>query len=101
MKSLLDFPSIVFTSLQIVLSMVKRLARATGAEFAVMRRTALSILFCGIASFPLRQTAFPQGEATSAIVGQVTDATNTAIPGALMTITNRESGMQHTARTGK
>ncbi|MGB7847821.1 MAG: carboxypeptidase regulatory-like domain-containing protein [Candidatus Acidiferrum sp.] len=44
-------------------------------------------------------TGLPQGETTSAIVGQVTDATTAAIPGALVTITNREMGLQRTAKT--
>ena len=43
--------------------------------------------------------ALPQGETTSAIVGQVTDATSAAIPGALVTITNRETGLQRSAQT--
>jgi hypothetical protein len=38
-----------------------------------------------------------QGETTSAIAGQVTDVTSAAIPGALITITNRESGLQRRA----
>src|SRR6202051_1759433 len=41
--------------------------------------------------------ALPQGETTSAIAGQVTDATSAAIPGALVTITNRETGLQRRA----
>ena len=47
--------------------------------------------------FHLRSLA--QGETTSAIVGQVTDATNAAIPGATVTITNRETGLQRSAKT--
>jgi hypothetical protein len=43
--------------------------------------------------------ALPQGETTSAIVGQVTDATAAAIPGALVIITNRETGLQRSAQT--
>src|ERR1700728_4876346 len=43
--------------------------------------------------------ALAQGETTSAIVGQVTDATNAAIPGATVTITNRETALQRTAKT--
>jgi hypothetical protein len=39
-----------------------------------------------------------QGETTTAIFGQVTDATNAAIPGAAVTVKNRETGLQ---RTGK
>jgi hypothetical protein len=40
-----------------------------------------------------------QGETTSAIVGQVTDATNAAIPGATVTIVNAETGLERRART--
>jgi carboxypeptidase family protein len=43
--------------------------------------------------------ALAQGETTSAIVGQVTDATNAAIPGAMVTISNRDTGLRRTART--
>ncbi len=43
--------------------------------------------------------AFPQGETTSAIAGQVTDASNAAIPGATVTITNRETALQRSAKT--
>ena len=53
---------------------------------------ALSIIL-----FPVK--AFPQGETTSAIVGQVTDATNAAIPGATVTITNCETALQRSAKT--
>jgi len=49
-------------------------------------------LFCGA-------RALPQGETTSAIAGQVTDATNAAIPVARVTITNRENGMQRSEKT--
>ena len=43
------------------------------------------------------ESAFSQGETTSAIVGQVTDATGAAIPGATVTITNRETGLKRSA----
>lgn len=43
--------------------------------------------------------AFAQGETTSAIVGQVTDATDKTIPGATITITNRETALQRNAKT--
>jgi len=43
--------------------------------------------------------ALAQGETTSAIVGQVTDATSAAIPGAKVTITNRETALQRSAKT--
>ena len=40
-----------------------------------------------------------QGETTSAIVGSVTDSTGSAIPIALVTVTNREDGFQRSVRT--
>jgi Carboxypeptidase regulatory-like domain len=40
-----------------------------------------------------------QGETTSAIVGQVTDATRAGIPGAIVTITSHESDARRTAHT--
>src|ERR1700721_2270408 len=43
--------------------------------------------------------ALAQGETTSAIVGQVTDATSAAIPRATVIITNRETALQRGART--
>src|SRR3984893_4331645 len=46
--------------------------------------------------FPVETLA--QGETTSAIVGQVTDATNAAIPGATVTITNRAISLQRGAK---
>src|SRR6202050_2504704 len=47
--------------------------------------------------FPVKP--FPQGETTSAIVGQVTDATGAAIPGATVTITSRETALKRSAKT--
>jgi len=43
--------------------------------------------------------AHAQGETTSAIVGQVTDATHAAIPGAIVTVVNTETGLERHART--
>ncbi len=40
-----------------------------------------------------------QGETTSAIVGQVTDATKAAVPGAKVTITSGETGLTRTVQT--
>jgi len=48
-------------------------------------------------SFP--RAAWGQGETTSAILGQVADATGAAIPGASVTITNRATGLERSART--
>ena len=43
--------------------------------------------------------AFAQGETTSAIVGQVSDASGAAVPGATVTIHNTETGLQRIAMT--
>jgi hypothetical protein len=43
--------------------------------------------------------SFPQGETTSAIVGEVNDASGAAIPHATVTISNRETGLERTAKT--
>jgi hypothetical protein len=48
---------------------------------------------------PFPQIALGQGETTSAIVGRVTDETNAAIPGATVTIINRETSQQRSAKT--
>jgi hypothetical protein len=40
-----------------------------------------------------------QGETTSAIVGQVSDAANAAVPGATVTLTNRDNGATRKAKT--
>ena len=45
--------------------------------------------------------AFAQGETTSAIVGQVTDSSNAAIPGATIAITNQNTGLRHSAKTDR
>ncbi|MGO9640878.1 MAG: carboxypeptidase regulatory-like domain-containing protein, partial [Candidatus Acidiferrales bacterium] len=65
-----------------------------------MLRPTLSIfVFVASLHFLLPEAAFSQGETTSAIIGQVTDATNAAIPSAMVTITNRETGLQRSAKT--
>ena len=43
--------------------------------------------------------AFAQGETTSAIVGQVGDASGAAVPGATVTVHNTETGLQRMATT--
>lgn len=47
----------------------------------------------------LRAVALAQGETTSAIEGSVTDPTGAAIPGAMVTITSVENGLQRSVKT--
>ena len=47
----------------------------------------------------LTAEARAQGETTSAIVGEVKDATNAVLHGATVTIANHETGLERTART--
>ncbi len=69
-----------------------RTVRMNGTRFTTMLRPTLSIfIFVGLFHFLLPEVAFSQGETTSAIVGQVTDATGAAVPGATVTITNKET----------
>ena len=65
-----------------------------------MLRTTLWIFgFLVSFQFLLPQVAFSQGETTSAIVGQVSDASGAAVPGATVTITNKETGLKRSAKT--
>ncbi len=58
----------------------------------------LALILAVVASLPPSQ-ALAQGETTSAIVGQVRDATNAVVPGATVTITNHETGLRRSAKT--
>jgi hypothetical protein len=47
----------------------------------------------------LSMQALAQGETTSAIVGEVRDATNAVVSGAIVTITSHETGLRRSAQT--
>ncbi|MGA8646710.1 MAG: hypothetical protein WB628_07695, partial [Candidatus Sulfotelmatobacter sp.] len=54
----------------------------------------LGLTALGVGVFLAPGTAWAQGETTSAIVGQVSDTTRALIPGATVTIINRETGLR-------
>jgi Carboxypeptidase regulatory-like domain len=65
-----------------------------------MPRSVLSIfVLAGLFHFLLPEATFSQGETTSAIVGQVSDASGAAVPGATVTVTNKETGLRRSAST--
>jgi len=65
-----------------------------------MLRKVLSIfVFAGWLVLYLPCVAFSQGETTSAIIGQVSDASGAAVPGAAVTIRNTATGLQRIAKT--
>jgi hypothetical protein len=65
-----------------------------------MLRSTLSIfVFVGLFHFLSAEVAFSQGETTSAIVGQVSDASGAAVPGAAVTVTNKETALKRSATT--
>jgi hypothetical protein len=77
-------------------------ARLWSAEFTTgifVRVMIYRVTFAAFCLFLFPAEALTQGETTSAIVGQVTDATRAGIPGAIVTITSRESDARRSART--
>src|ERR1700736_2490391 len=61
---------------------------------AVLRLTLSIFILVAWLHFLWAGAAFCQGETTSAIVGQVSDASGAAVPGATVTITNKETGLR-------
>ncbi len=65
-----------------------------------MARQRFCLLFsCVLIGLLPPTPAHAQGETTSAIVGQVMDASYAAVPGATVTVTNQETGLKRTAQT--
>src|SRR5882762_9911945 len=77
-----------------------RTVRRNGTGFTSMLRSALSIFVLAWSFyFLLPEAAFSQGETTSAIIGHASDASGAAVPGATVTVTNKETGLPPPATT--
>src|ERR1700686_3136642 len=77
-----------------------RAVRMNGTRLTTMvRSTLLIFILVGSFDFLLPETTFSQGETTSAIVGQVSDASGAAVPSATVTVTNKETGLRRNAST--
>src|SRR6202050_798207 len=69
-----------------------------GESMARVGHLALHLLVLTMACL-LPVEALAQGETTSAIVGEVTDTTNSVVSGATVTITNHQTGLKRSAKT--
>src|ERR1700676_5753675 len=77
-----------------------RTVRINGTDSTTMLHPILSIVvFVGMFHFLLPEVTFSQGETTSAIIGQVSDASGGAVPSATVTVTNNETGLKRSAST--
>ena len=66
---------------------------------SLMPRAVLpSLLLVSVALF-CPSKALPQGETTSAIIGQVSDASGAPVPNAKVTVTNKDTGLRRSAST--
>src|ERR1022692_1143396 len=64
-----------------------------------MRRVAILSLLIAAAMLLFPPVGWAQGETTSAIVGQVIDATDAAVPGAKVMMTSRETALTRSVKT--
>ena len=64
-----------------------------------MGRKIILVLLLASTEFISVRYGMAQGETTSAILGQVTDASGAAIPGATVSITNRQTSLQRSVQT--
>jgi hypothetical protein len=65
----------------------------------MLRSTLWICVLVGSFYFLLPEVTFSQGETTSAIVGQVSDATGAAVPNVSVIATNKETGLKRSAST--
>src|SRR5580700_2363694 len=71
-----------------------------GTRSVTMLRSTLSIfILVGSLHFVVPEITFSQGETTSAIVGQVSDASGAAVPSATVTVTSKETALRRSAST--
>ena len=75
-----------------------RVVATSRPEISIKLRTTLWIAVLA-GSLLAPDASFAQGETTSAIVGQVSDASGAAVPGASVTITSQETGLKRSATT--
>jgi hypothetical protein len=73
--------------------------QVNGTGFTTMVRSIWIFVLVGSFHFLLPEATFSQGETTSAIIGQVSDASGAAVPGATVTVTNKETGLRRSAST--
>jgi hypothetical protein len=66
---------------------------------SITRLTLSIFIFGGSFLFLLTEKAFSQGETTSAIIGQVSDASAAAVPNATVMVMNKETGLRRSATT--
>src|SRR6202022_3420943 len=78
-----------------------RTVQMDGTGPTTMLRSTLSIfVVVALFHFLWPEVTVSQGETTSAIIGQVSDASGAAVPGATVTVTNKETGLRRSASTG-
>jgi Carboxypeptidase regulatory-like domain len=66
---------------------------------ATLRAARFFPIFAGLVIFFVGQCVWAQGETTSAITGEVMDASGAGVPGAAVMATNSETGLRRTATT--